>query len=96
VLAKLPLTARQKNLSAFGNSLDSILIDALLEWEHIQADSSDAKDITGRWHTLMRLRHEAETKNLATGLPFKRRLFRLAEQAANTYFEANYGTRQIS
>ncbi len=60
------------------------------EWESIQSEDSAASDITRRWHTLMRLRHEAEIKNLSTGLPFKRRLFRLAEQAATSYFEANY------
>jgi hypothetical protein len=96
VLTKLPLTARHKGLMAFTNALDAMLIDALLEWEDMQTEDSDARAITRRWHTLMRLRHEAETKNLAIGLPLKRRLFRLAEQTATTYFETNYGTRPMS
>ena len=96
VLAKLPLTARYKGVAAFVNALDAMLIDALLEWEDIQTTGIGAREITRRWHTIMRLRHEAETKNLSMGLPFKKRLFRLAEQAASSYFEANYGTRRIS
>jgi hypothetical protein len=92
----LPLAARERGLRAFSIPLDGLLIDALLEWEDIQADGSEAREITRRWHTLMRLRHEAETKNLTTGLPVNRRLFRLAEQAAAAYFESNYGTRHVA
>jgi hypothetical protein len=79
-LAKLPLTARQKGVAAFATALDAMLIGALFESEHIQSESGDAQEIARRWHSLMRLRHEAETKNLTTGLPFKKGLFGLAKR----------------
>jgi hypothetical protein len=96
VVSKLPLIARQRGVVAFASALDAMLIDALFEWETIQLKSGDAQEITRRWHTLMRLRHEAETKHLSMGLPIKKRLFDLAERAAGSYFEINYGTRHIS
>ena len=88
VMAKLPLTARQKGLTGFGAALDAMLIDARFEWESIQADEAGgAREITRRWHVLMKLRHEAEQKNLPNGLPFKKGLFTLAEQEAAAYLE---------
>jgi hypothetical protein len=90
-MAKLPLTARQKGLAAFGHALDAMLIDALLEWEDIQADRAGGPEaIVQRWHRLMTLRHEAEKAHLPGGLPFKSRLFRLADSDANTYFIKRY------
>ncbi|HEY3910008.1 MAG TPA: hypothetical protein VGM07_08965 [Stellaceae bacterium] len=89
----IPLAARERSLRAFAVTLDALLIDALLEWEDIQLGTFEAREITRRWHTLMKLRHEAETKTLTVALPVKPRIFRLAEQAAATYFETNYGTR---
>jgi hypothetical protein len=71
----IPLAARERSLRAFSVTLDALLIDALLEWEDIQLGSFDAREITRRWHTLMKLRHEAETKNLTIGLPVNRRIF---------------------
>jgi hypothetical protein len=92
VMAKLPLTARQKGLAAFGHALDAMLIDALLEWEDIQADRAGGLDtIVRRWHRLMTLRHEAEQAHLPGGLPFKSRLFRLADQDGITYLNTRYG-----
>lgn len=88
VMAKLPLTARLKGLTMFGNALDALLIDALLEWEDIQADlAGTAQDITRRWHRLMKLRQEAEQKALPSGLPVKKSLFKLAEIDTKAYFE---------
>ena len=96
VLGKLPLSARQKGLVTFGNALDAIFIDALFEWESIDAEPMKAPEITRRWHTLMRVRHEAEMKSIGDGLPFDRRLFRLAEQAAESYFKTNYGVGRLA
>ena len=89
----ISLAARERSLRAFAVTLDALLIDALLEWENIQLGTFDAREITRRWHTLMKLRHEAETKTLTVALPVNPRIFRLAEQAAATYFETNYGAR---
>ena len=97
VMSKLPLTTRLTGLTGFGNALDAMLIDALLKWEDIQADEAGgAREITRRWHTLMKLRYEAERKSLPGGLPFKKKLFRLAEIEAAAYFESAYGTRRIT
>jgi len=94
VMAKLPLTARHKGLAAFGHALDAMLIDALLEWEDIQADrAGGAEAIVRRWHRLMTLRHEAEHANLPGGLPFKSGLFRLAKRTAINYIDVLYGRR---
>jgi hypothetical protein len=94
-LTKLPFVTRERGLRAFSIALDGIFIDALLEWEDLQVHSVEAKEITRRWHTLMRLRHEAETKNVTVGLPVKRRLFLMAEASAASYIEATYGTRGL-
>jgi hypothetical protein len=64
-----------------------MLIDALLEWEDIQADRAGGPEaIMRHWHRLMTLRHEAEQAHLPGGLPFKSRLFRLSYEDADTYF----------
>jgi hypothetical protein len=95
VMAKLPLTARQKGLASFGHALDAMLIDALLEWEDIQADrAGGAEVIVHRWHRLMTLRHEAEQAHLPGGLPFKSRLFTLADEDATTYLSVRYRMRR--
>jgi hypothetical protein len=91
----LPLVTRERGLRALVTALDALLIDALLEWEDIRGDGSDAKDINRRRGTLMRLKHEAETKNMTVSLPMKPALFRLAERAAATYFETVYDTRSV-
>jgi hypothetical protein len=88
VVNALPLSARQKNLSAFALALEAILIDALMEWEDIHSGEIGARDITRRRHALMRLRHETEAKHLPTGLPVKRKFSVLAEQEASSYFES--------
>jgi len=95
VMAKLPLTARQKGLAAFGHALDAMLIDALLEWEDIQSDRAGGPEaIVRHWHRLMTLRHEAEQAHLPGGLPFKSRLFRLADDEATTYISMLYRSRR--
>jgi hypothetical protein len=86
VVNALPLSARQKNLSAFALALESILIDALMEWEDIYAGELAAREITRRRHALMRLRHETEAKHLPTGLPFEKKFLMLAERTAASYF----------
>jgi hypothetical protein len=88
VVNALPLSARQKNLSAFALALEAILIDALMEWEDIHSGEIGARDITRRRHALMRLRHETEAKHLPTGLPVKRKFSMLAEREAASYFES--------
>ncbi len=93
IMAKLPLTARQKNLAAFGVALDTLLIDALLEWESIQAEDIPSREITRRWHTLMKLRHDAETKHQPGSIPYKKALYLLAERAAADYFQIYYRTK---
>lgn len=96
VVNALPLSTRQKSLSAFALALESILIDALLEWETIHSGEIDAPEITRRRHVLMRLRHETEAKNIPTGLPTKRRFSVMAEREAAAYFETTYNTRPLN
>ena len=97
VFAVLPLPARARALRTFVAALDAALIDALFEWEEeVQSPSANAKDVRRRWHRLLRRRHEAESTSLgAVTLPEKPRLFRLAQEAAATYFVRHLGaTRQ--
>ncbi len=95
-MAKLPLTGRQKGLAAFVHALDAMLIDALLEREDIQADRAGGPEaIVRHWHRLMTLRHEAEQAHLPGGLPFKSRLFRLADRDSDAYFKVRYRRGRI-
>jgi hypothetical protein len=40
-----------------------------------------------RWHTLMKLQHDAETKNFPNGLPFRQSDFNEAETETEDYFK---------
>ena len=93
VMGVLPLSTRARALRAFVAALDVAFIDAQFEWEEdVNSANATAQGVRRRWHKLLRLQHEAETADMAAaGLPRKERLFKLAEEAAASYLEANFG-----
>ena len=91
----IPLTARHQAASALVMSLDALLIEALFEWERIFAAQLTNEEITERWRTLMKLRHDTEVEHFPTGdLPERSDLMRLAEQTAIAHFEARFGPKE--
>ncbi len=86
----IPFTQRQRGTNAFCAALDALFIDAQMEWEDIYGGKLDEDEINRRRHRLMKLRHEAEVKNLPDGLPLKKSLLRLAEMEAATYVENSF------
>ncbi len=91
----IPFTARHKAASALSMSLDSLLIEALYEWEGVFAARFTTEDITERRRKLMQLQHEADTKHFPTGLPKRKNLLRLAEKEADAYFNSMFGRRTV-
>ena len=82
----IPFASRFRGTNALLVALDALLIDCQMEWEDIYAGRLDEGEIAKRRHAMMKLRHDAEVKNLPTGLPVRTALFRLAEADAAAYF----------
>jgi hypothetical protein len=87
----LPFASAHKAAGQYALLLESILVDALFEWEEIASGKVPREDIAARRHRLMRLQHEAECKCFPNGQPHRSRLFAIAEQEAYDYFNAMYG-----
>ncbi len=85
-----PFTRIHKAASEHMVALDSMLIDALLEWENVFAGRLSDAEIMNRRHRLMKLQHEAERKNFPDGLAIRPKLFALAQQEASDYFRTTY------
>ncbi len=83
----IPFAARFRGTNALLVMLDALLIDCQMEWEDIYAGRLDEGEIAKRRHAMMKLRHDAEVKNLPSGLPVRKALFRLAEADAAAYFK---------
>jgi hypothetical protein len=63
-----------------------------MEWEDIFAGRLDEAEISKRRHKMMKLRHDADVKNLPNGLPARKSLLRLAEADAAAYFRNTFAT----
>ena len=85
-----PITKRHKAASEHVHQIESLFIDAQLEWENIFAGHYSDDEIATRRHKLMKLRHEAETKNFPDGLPERESDFISAEAQTKLYFEKTY------
>jgi hypothetical protein len=81
-----PFTKIHKAAGEHTVSLDSMFIDALLEWENIFSGKYSDEQISNRRHKLMKLQHDAERKASPTGLPVKEKLFAAAQLEAKDYF----------
>lgn len=86
-----PFTRRHKAASEHTTALDSLFIDAQLEWENIYAGRFNDIEIMNHRHKLMKLQHDLEKKNFPEGLETNRALFDLAQADAETYFRTTYG-----
>lgn len=86
----IPFSARFRGANALLTALDALLIDCQMEWEDIFAGRLDEIEIARRRHAMMKLRHDADVKNLPNGLPVRKVLFALAEADAAAYFESTY------
>jgi hypothetical protein len=88
-----PFTKIHKAASEHTISLDSMFIDALLEWENIFSGKYSDEQISNSRHKLMKLQHDAERKSFPTGLPVKEKLFAAAQSEAKDYFAAMDGIK---
>lgn len=86
-----PFTARHKAANDLLTTFDALRIEALHEAEDVCAGQFTDKEINERRRRLMRLRHEATVVHFPTGgLPDRKDLLALAQQAATAYFEATF------
>lgn len=74
-----PFTKKHKAASAHTVKLDSIFIDAQLEWENIFSGRFTDEQIVNRRHKLMKVRHEAERSSFPDGLAAQSSLFAQAQ-----------------
>jgi len=88
-----PFTRTHKAACEHAVSLNSISIDAQLEWENIFSGRFTDEQIMNRRHKLMRLQHETERKNFPHGLAEKKSSFAEAQEEAKDYFAAMYGVQ---
>jgi hypothetical protein len=86
-----PFVRRHKAASEHTVALDSLFIDAQLEWENIYAGRFSDIETMNHRHKLMKLQHDAERKNFPEGLGTSAKLFDLAQEDARAYFRVTYG-----
>jgi hypothetical protein len=84
-------TKTHKAASEHTVSLDSLFIDAQLEWENIFTGRYADDEIMNRRHKLMKLQHDEERKHFPEGLDEAPSLFALAQEDAKHYFSVTYG-----
>ena len=82
-----PMTKRHKAASDHVHQLESLFIDAQLEWENIFSGHYTDDEIMHRRHQLMKLQHDAEVKNFPDGLPERPSDFSGAESETEAYFK---------
>ncbi len=85
-----PFAKKHRAASEHTITLQSMFIDAQLEWESIFSGRYSNEQIANRRYKLMKLQHDAESRNFPNGLPTKTALFAAAEKEAKDYFAATY------
>lgn len=88
-----PFTKKHKSASEHTVTLDSLFIDAQLEWENIFSGRYTDEEIMNRLHKLRKLQHDAERQSFPEGLATQASLFAQAQQDAKDYFAAVYGVK---
>lgn len=91
-----PFIKRHKAASEHTVALDSLFIDAQLEWEAIFSGSYTDDQIAARLHKLRKLQHDAECRSFPEGLPVKEELFRAAQEESASYFLSAYGVHLLN
>jgi len=90
-----PVTKRYKSASEHVVALDSLFIDAQLEWESIFSGSYTDAQINSRLHKLRKLHHDAECRSFKDGLPVRDDLFKQAQEEAAVFFTNTYGVHLL-
>jgi len=88
-----PFSKKHKAANEHAITLDSIFIDAQLEWENIFSGRYTDDEIMNRLHKLRKLLHDAERKSFPDGLEDQQALFARAQQEAKDYFAATYDVK---
>jgi hypothetical protein len=86
-----PFSRKHKAASAHTITLESLFIDAQLEWENIFSGRYTDEEIMKRWHKLMKLRHDAESTSFPDGLAPRQVFLAEAQKEAKDYFRLTYG-----
>lgn len=86
-----PITKRFKAASEHAVALDSLFIDAQMEWESIFSGSYTDAQINTRLHKLRKLQHDAEQRSFKEGLPIRADLFKEAQEESAAFFVNTYG-----
>jgi hypothetical protein len=86
-----PIAKKHKGASELATALETLFIDAQLEWESIFAGKYTDEQIAKRLHRLRTLHHTAEHKAFREGLPLDERLFVLADSETGSFFRSTYG-----
>jgi hypothetical protein len=90
-----PFAKEHKAASELSIVLDSLFIDAQLEWENIYAGKYDEEQISKRLHKLRTLHHDAECRIFRHGLPLRKNLFAVAERDTASFFRKTYGVHLL-
>jgi hypothetical protein len=88
-----PITRQHKAASELAIVLESLFIDAQLEWESILAGKYDEDRVAKLLHKLRTLHHNAECRIFRDGLPRREGLLVAAEEEAAAFFRKTYGSR---
>jgi hypothetical protein len=86
-----PFSKRFKAASEHSVALDSLFIDAQLEWESIFSGRYSNDQIVSRLHKLRKLQHDAEVRSFKDGLPIREDLLGKAQEEAELFFDSTYG-----
>ena len=90
-----PFTKTHKAACEHTITLNSMFIDAELEWENIFSGRYTDEHIMNRRHKLKKIQHETERKNFPNGLPEIEAFVAQAEQEAVEYFDGMYGVKIV-
>jgi hypothetical protein len=85
-----PITKNHRAASEYVNQLESLFIDAQLEWESVFDGRYTDDEINSRKGKLMKLRQEAEKKRFPDGLPDRPTDLQAAKTATAVYFKETY------
>jgi len=86
-----PFTKKHKAASEHTTTLESLFIDAQLEWENIFSGRYTDDEIMNRLHKLRKLQHDAGHQSFPEGLATQAALFVQAQKDAKDYFAAVSG-----
>jgi len=90
-----PFTKQHKAAAELAIVLESLFIDAQLEWESIRAGRYDEDRVAKRLHKLRTLHHNAECRIFRNGLPRRQDFLSAAQAEAEVFFRSTYGVELL-